>query len=707
MCDTLVAAASMGVLTMRSFCLQIVAASLAFTITTLSPAIEVQAADKAVTNESSKSVPNAQGRHRGKKAENAKQAEKVVEERTAPEAEKLFSDKNWEELLKLAQPENNPDARTVSLAANGLWQQSKWADALELMDSIRGQYPASVAPYAGLLRVLALERTNMKDEARSEAKKLIAASEKFPIVEYYAMYSLFRLTDDVNEKEKLLRSMYKEPNAQKSTILRELANIGRMNNEDALTYLKSNPQSPTALKIAAKAPDSPQKFYRLGYSAYLRGDNETAVKWLSKIDFNGPYGESGTYYLGYALQRLDRSPEAEPLMEKLVYKKGTDHMIRAMFRLRLMFGGKAHDAALSALLQMTKSENTEIAHQALYSLAVSRWEKASWARDEYLRKYPTASHANALRWELGWSRYLAGDYSGAAEAWGEKVSTPQMLYWKAKALEKLGQTEKAAELRKKLLSDFTLSVYAFWANPEETFRIVDSELPKAFFAPRSDLEKWGFITHARMELEGKTDIISCVARARISHWLGKDWQVYSDLRRFVEAMLSGQTLAKPLLEIVYPRPFANIVEAQAKKWGVDPLFVWATMKHESGFNPGAANWIGANGLMQMMPGTASSEAKKMGLKRYNLFNPQDSIAMAASHISGLMKRFEGKMRCVSGAYNAGAGAVTKWNDARGDWDEDMWVESIPYAETNSYVKKVLLNYYVYKKLYADEYAKVE
>ena len=633
----------------------------------------------------------------------------IVSESDTPlavRAEELFWSRSWKELADLAKPENRPDARTLSLAANGLWQQRKWGEALKLMELADGGYPEGVEPYARLLKVLALERTERRQEAYTAAVNLYRSSQNFPLVRYYAMYTLFRLTSSTDEKEKWLRRMYASPRGSRTTVLKELAAVGRMTPSDALALLKVSPQNSTARKIVESGPDSPEKFYRLGYSAYLRGDNETAVKWLSRLKLNEPFGESGTYYLGYALQRLNRSPEAEPLFVSLVYKEGTDYMVRAMFRLRLMFGGKAHDAALAALLKMTESSNHEIAHQALYSLAVSRWKNASQARDEYLEKYPDGSRAPELRWEKGWAEYKSGNYKGALSVWKTaKNRTAQLLYWMSKANEKLGHSEEAESQRKQLIKTFPLSIYAFWVQPEGPFKVVDASWPESFFTPRGELERWGFVSHAQMELEGKKDIISCVRRARIARWMGNDWQVFKELRRFGESMLSGNELPSWLMKLLYPRPFKSIVEAEGRKWGVDPLFIWSTMRLESGFNPGASNWIGANGLMQMMPATASSEAKKMGLKKYSLFNPKDSISMAASHISGLMSRFDGRMQCVSGAYNAGAGSVKNWNEDRGSWDDDMWIESIPFAETNGYVKTVMLNYSIYKKLYGDEYKK--
>lgn len=88
----------------------------------------------------------------------------------------------------------------------------------------------------------------------------------------------------------------------------------------------------------------------------------------------------------------------------------------------------------------------------------------------------------------------------------------------------------------------------------------------------------------------------------------------------------------------------------------------------------------------------------MGLKNYRLYSVSDNIAMGASHLSGLFKRYV-RPDWTAAAYNAGGGNVNKWNRTRSGWDADAWMEAVPFRETQGYVKNVLRNYAVYQKLY--------
>ncbi len=630
--------------------------------------------------------------------------EPVEDPRTPEErAEELFAARDWKGLEDLVDTDEELPPRVLSLAANAFWYQSRWEDALWLMKSIESSYPKSVLPYARLLMALALERTGRKEDAYDAAQSLYndsAKEEKIP--RYYSMYLLERLAQTPNEKEKWLRRMAaSESNrSRRATVMSELAKINRLSPEDALEILRVSPQNSAARKIAEKAPDSPQKNYRLGYSAYLSGDYTTAVNYLKRLDFNATYGESGTYYLGMSLIRLDRDAEAIPLMVKLVYRNGSDHIQRAINRLTDMLGGKSHNAALKALLKMSDERNVTIASTALYSLARSNWKRKDQARDAYLKRFPTGRRADALRWVDGWKKFRDGNYKGALANWaGKDDASAQLLYWRARVYRGMGKTITADKLTEELLNQHPLTVYSFMAVPGGSLEITDEPLPENFHAaPPDELERWGFMTHARMVLEDKKDLPSRVRRAQLAAWLGQEWHIYRDLRGTVEPLMTGTKISREMLEIDYPRPFRATVERTAKKYGVDPLFIWSIMKQESGFDPSATSWVGASGLMQLMPTTAADEAKIIGKEKYSLYSARDNIELGASHISRLIKRY-GRLDQVAAAYNAGAGNVNRWNSDRADWEADAWMEAIPFRETNGYVKNVLRNYAVYQKLY--------
>jgi soluble lytic murein transglycosylase len=141
------------------------------------------------------------------------------------------------------------------------------------------------------------------------------------------------------------------------------------------------------------------------------------------------------------------------------------------------------------------------------------------------------------------------------------------------------------------------------------------------------------------------------------------------------------------------------VEAACEKYGVEDNFVWSVMRQESAFNPRATSWAGASGLMQLMPGTAKDEAKRIGLQKYDIYDVTDNVTLGTAHLARLEKSFERK-DWIMAAYNAGPGNARKWlADERRNLTPDAWIEEVRFDETCDYVQKVSANLEVYRMLY--------
>lgn len=117
----------------------------------------------------------------------------------------------------------------------------------------------------------------------------------------------------------------------------------------------------------------------------------------------------------------------------------------------------------------------------------------------------------------------------------------------------------------------------------------------------------------------------------------------------------------------------SLINNTANQAGLDPALVKAVTQVESNFNPYAVSKAGAQGLMQLMPGTGA----EMGAT--DLLNPAQNIKAGSQYLKTLLNKYQDIPKAVA-AYNAGPGAVDKYHGIP------------PYAETTQYVKKVLAAY---------------
>lgn len=147
----------------------------------------------------------------------------------------------------------------------------------------------------------------------------------------------------------------------------------------------------------------------------------------------------------------------------------------------------------------------------------------------------------------------------------------------------------------------------------------------------------------------------------------------------------------------YPMPFHDAVVERTAAIQLDPAYVYGLIRQESRFIMDARSTVGASGLMQVMPATASWTAKKIGL---NDFKPSDinhkdtNIAIGTAYLKLALDEFAGSMPLAAAAYNAGPGRPRNWRNGP-TLETAIWAENVPFNETRDYVQKVLANATIY------------
>jgi len=146
----------------------------------------------------------------------------------------------------------------------------------------------------------------------------------------------------------------------------------------------------------------------------------------------------------------------------------------------------------------------------------------------------------------------------------------------------------------------------------------------------------------------------------------------------------------------FPMPHKSAVLQRTAQIGLDPAYVYGLIRQESRFITDARSGVGASGLMQVMPATASWTAKKIGLlnfKPQQLSDRDTNIAIGTGYLKLVLDSFDGSMPMAAAAYNAGPGRPRSWRGQAGapTLEAAIWAENVPFTETRDYVKKVLSN----------------
>jgi soluble lytic murein transglycosylase len=153
----------------------------------------------------------------------------------------------------------------------------------------------------------------------------------------------------------------------------------------------------------------------------------------------------------------------------------------------------------------------------------------------------------------------------------------------------------------------------------------------------------------------------------------------------------------------FPSPHDDIMHPATKTLGLDKAWVYGLIRQESRFIMDAQSHVGASGLMQVMPSTGRWVAKKLGLTDFAqdmLSDVKTNIMLGTNYLNMVLGNMDGSQVLATAAYNAGPGRSRTW---RATLDKPMesavFIESIPFFETRTYVKNVMSNANYYAALF--------
>jgi soluble lytic murein transglycosylase len=352
-----------------------------------------------------------------------------------------------------------------------------------------------------------------------------------------------------------------------------------------------------------------------------------------------------------------------------------------------------------------------------------------------LAEFPAGKHVQEARWHAFWSDFRSGRYAeagfGLEEASRERPDgeeSEKFVYWAGRSYQEAGRFDRAEPLYRQVLLGYQNTYYGRRAfehlseiqEHKSSLARVEAarngiDLGDALKVERVALQtRIAQLYTAGLEKEALREAENAVqGRRDDSAFLSMAAWIHADRRRNLDAFrtireafpfhvsATGDLLPRPIWEIFYPLGYWQPIERYSAERGLDPFLVAALIRQESTFNPSVKSHAGARGLMQILPSTGRLLARQEKL-RYNLsdlYDPEINIRYGTRYLKDVLGSFGGRVDYALASYNAGPHRVKRWTGMDLNIPPEVFIEEIPFDETRDYVKLVLRNEMLYRRLY--------
>ncbi|MDV2992873.1 MAG: Cell division coordinator CpoB [Chroococcidiopsis sp. SAG 2025] len=637
------------------------------------------------------------------------------------------------QLQAIAKQSNSRDrSRARYLLASDFIIQRQGDKASAVLQDLEKDYP-ELAAHIALKRAQAYSLTGNKVRTQAAWQDLLQRHSKSPV----AAEALFVLGK--NEPQYWQEAIALFPSHPRSL-------------EVARLLLQQNPQQPRLQLLLAQydyqkpeilpvldrlvsqsaAQLKPQHWQTVAQAYWENREYGKAAAAYAK----SPRTSRNVYRWGRGLQLSTKQTEAISVYKQLVaaYPNAEESGMALMRLARI-----SKPAEAIAYLDRIVNHFPKQAGEALVAKAnlldnLNSKQSAAKVRQLLLDKYGDSDAAAEYRWQVAQEKAAKKDYQ-AATRWAEviplrnpeSILAPRAGFWVGKWAQKLGKNEDAKTAFESVLSKFPQSYYAWrsatllgldvgnfntvrqmnpeFSSPQRVIPPAGSPALKELYQLGQDAEALALwqVEYSNPEkttvAEQFTDGLMYLAKGQ--NLIGINEISTLEDRDLPLEKAEYQNLSKQLgyWQARYPFPYLPLIQAWAQQNQLNPLLVTALIRQESRFESSIRSVAGAVGLMQVMPSTAQYIAEKINVSNYNLENPQDNIQLGTWYMDYTHNRFDNYSLLAIASYNAGWSNVEKWLKRFNTQDADEFVESIPFGETQGYVRQVFGNYWNYLRLY--------
>ncbi|WP_264289780.1 murein transglycosylase [Duffyella gerundensis] len=322
-------------------------------------------------------------------------------------------------------------------------------------------------------------------------------------------------------------------------------------------------------------------------------------------------------------------------------------------------------------------------------------EQARWRDNVIMSSESTSLLERRVRMALG-NNDRRGMNTWIARLPVEAKEKDEWQYWQADLLIERGRKEEANEILRKLMQSrgFYPMVAAQRLGVDYPLQINEAPRPDGSVGQGAEIARVRELMYWEMDNLARSEWVRLIASKTPSqqqmlarYALERGWWDLS-----VQATISGKLWnnLRERFPLAYQDQFARATAGKR----VPQSYAMAIARQESAWNPKARSPVGASGLMQVMPATATHTVKMFNIPGYvnsgQLLEPQTGIQIGTQYLDYVYQQFDENRIFSSAAYNAGPSRVRSWlGKSAGRLDAVAFIETIPFSETRGYVKNVL------------------
>jgi soluble lytic murein transglycosylase len=402
--------------------------------------------------------------------------------------------------------------------------------------------------------------------------------------------------------------------------------------------------------------------------------------------------------------------------------------------------------ALAADFPTSSWTEDALNHLATYYIQQNEDDEADAVLRDLYARFSRGRYAERAAWKVGWRAYRAGNmgdtvqfFESAAASFPRSDYRPAWLYWSGRARQALGDASTATARYQLAVTDYQNTYYGRLASTELARQGSAAQSTLVFARTVAELNGEGehfppnagtirallalnLYEPAVKELEfaqkqwgGSPAIDATMAWANWQRSFSEDSGMSQLLlargamnqmkRAYPQFMAAGgEQLPREILTTIFPLAFWDLIRKYSSQRDLDPYLVAALVAQESTFVPTVRSHANAYGLMQLLPSTGRTYARRLKL-RYSLgllTTAEPNIRMGVEYFADKIREF-GSIHLALASYNAGESAVRRWMAERSSsLPQDEFIDDIPYPETQNYVKRILGTAEDYRRLYGSK-----